>query len=74
MPAISGSCPFRFDDKVPGHLGRSPRPPIAASSTLEPIDEDLGGFVGIIDVRSGAGGIALLVTLYWNWKPWKIED
>ncbi len=34
---------------------------------LEPIDEDLGGFVGIIDVRSGAGGIALDGTLYSDW-------
>ena len=34
---------------------------------LEPIDDDLGGFIGIIDVRSGAGGIALDGTLYSDW-------
>ena len=34
---------------------------------LEPIEEDLGGFVGIIDVRSGAGGVALDGTLYSEW-------
>ncbi len=34
---------------------------------LEPIDEDLGGFVGIIDVRSGAQGVALDGTLYSEW-------
>ena len=34
---------------------------------LEPIEEDLGGFVGIIDIRSGAGGVALDGTLYSDW-------
>jgi len=34
---------------------------------LEPIEEDLGGFVGIIDVRSGAEGVALDGTLYSDW-------
>ena len=34
---------------------------------LEPIEEDLGGFVGIIDVQSGAGGVALDGTLYSDW-------
>ena len=34
---------------------------------LEPIDEDLGGFVGIIDVQSGAGGVALDGSLYSDW-------
>lgn len=34
---------------------------------LEPIEEDLGGFVGIIDVRSGAEGVALDGTLYSEW-------
>jgi general secretion pathway protein G len=34
---------------------------------LEPIDEDLGGFVGVIDVRSGAQGVALDGTLYSEW-------
>jgi len=34
---------------------------------LEPIDEDLGGFVGIIDVQSGADGVALDGTLYSDW-------
>jgi general secretion pathway protein G len=34
---------------------------------LEPIDEDLGGTVGIIDVKSGASGVALDGTLYSDW-------
>ncbi len=34
---------------------------------LEPIEEDLGGFVGVIDVRSGAQGVALDGTLYSEW-------
>jgi general secretion pathway protein G len=34
---------------------------------LEPIDEDLGGTVGIIDVKSGADGVALDGTLYSDW-------
>jgi general secretion pathway protein G len=34
---------------------------------LEPIEEDLGGFVGIIDVQSGAGGVALDGSLYSDW-------
>ena len=34
---------------------------------LEPIDEDLGGTVGIIDVKSGATGVALDGTLYSDW-------
>jgi len=34
---------------------------------LEPIEEDLGGFVGVIDVQSGARGVALDGTLYSEW-------
>ena len=34
---------------------------------LEPIEEDLGGTVGIIDVKSGADGVALDGTLYSDW-------
>ena len=34
---------------------------------LEPIDEDLGGSIGIIDVKSGADGVALDGTLYSDW-------
>jgi general secretion pathway protein G len=34
---------------------------------LEPIEEDLGGFVGIIDIQSGAGGVALDGSLYSEW-------
>lgn len=34
---------------------------------LEPIDEDLGGSIGIIDVKSGAAGVALDGTLYSDW-------
>lgn len=34
---------------------------------LEPIDEDLGGTVGIIDVKSGAEGVALDGSLYSDW-------
>jgi len=34
---------------------------------LEPIEEDLGGTVGIIDVKSGAGGVALDGSLYSDW-------
>jgi general secretion pathway protein G len=34
---------------------------------LEPLEEDLGGTVGIIDVKSGAGGVALDGSLYSDW-------
>ncbi len=34
---------------------------------LEPIDEDLGGTTGIIDVKSGADGVGLDGTLYSEW-------
>jgi general secretion pathway protein G len=34
---------------------------------LEPIEEDLGGDTGIIDVKSGAGGVSLDGSLYSDW-------
>jgi general secretion pathway protein G len=34
---------------------------------LEPIDEDLGGMTGIIDVQSGAEGVSLDGSLYSDW-------
>ena len=34
---------------------------------LEPLDEDLGGTIGIIDVKSGAQGVALDGSLYSEW-------
>jgi len=34
---------------------------------LEPLEEDLGGTVGIIDVKSGADGVALDGSLYSDW-------
>jgi general secretion pathway protein G len=34
---------------------------------LEPIDEDLGGTTGIIDVQSGAEGVSLDGSLYSDW-------
>jgi general secretion pathway protein G len=34
---------------------------------LEPIDEDLGGMTGIIDVKSGAEGVSLEGSLYSDW-------
>ena len=34
---------------------------------LEPIDEDLGGMTGIIDVKSGADGGSLDGSLYSDW-------
>ena len=34
---------------------------------LEPIDEDLGGMTGIIDVKSGAEGVSLDGSLYSDW-------
>jgi len=34
---------------------------------LEPIDEDLGGVTGIIDVKSGADGVSLDGSLYSDW-------
>jgi len=34
---------------------------------LEPIDEDLGGMTGIIDVKSGADGVSLDGSLYSDW-------
>jgi general secretion pathway protein G len=34
---------------------------------LEPIEEDLGGMTGIIDVKSGADGVSLDGSLYSDW-------
>ncbi len=34
---------------------------------LEPIEEDLGGMTGIIDVKSGAEGVSLDGSLYSDW-------
>lgn len=34
---------------------------------LEPIEEDLGGVTGIIDVKSGSDGVALDGSLYSDW-------
>jgi general secretion pathway protein G len=64
-----------------GYLRFLPVDPITRTSTswveisatpsefedLEPIEEDLGGTTGIIDVKSGADGVALDGSLYSDW-------
>jgi general secretion pathway protein G len=77
-----GQYPESLDGLVDaGYLRFVPIDPITRSSEtwvelqatpsdteeLEPIEEDLGGTVGIIDVKSGASGVALDGSLYSDW-------
>lgn len=77
-----GQYPESIDGLVDaGYLRFVPVDPITRSSEtwieiqatptdteeLEPLDDDLGGTIGIIDVKSGAEGVALDGSLYSDW-------
>jgi len=80
--ADKGAYPESLDAVVQaGYLRFKPVDPITKSSEtwieinatqtdideLQPIDEDLGGATGIIDIKSGADGVGLDGTLYSEW-------